>query len=400
MKYTYRALNNTEYLTGKVEALSEREVVEYLRGMGCVPVFIQVDKSIWTQYLSKIFDRVSYDDIINFTRELAIMLNAGLTITGSLDILTQQADKTSLRVLYNNLLTSIRAGDNFSKAISQQPHFSHLYVALIKAGEASGKLNDVMTKMADDLEKQRNFISKVKGTMVYPIIIIIGVVGVIVIMLMFVVPQLGTLYKEMGVELPLSTQIMIGSSDFLMHFWPHLLVIIAVIAFGIRKFFSIEKNKYFLHRTLIDIPKVGDIIVKSTLVSATRTLSLLIQSGVLMLESLSIVTNTTGNVVFQEAFKNIYRSVQNGITLSDSFQKEQIFPPILIQMIGVGERTGKLDEVVHKISDYFEMQTDSAIKTATTLIEPLTLVLLGGVVFVIVMSVLTPIYTLTSSIGQ
>lgn len=400
MKYSYRALNNNEYLTGKVEALSEGEVVEYLRGMGCVPVSIQVDRSLWTQYLSKIFDRVSFDDIINFTRELAIMLNAGLTITGSLDILTQQADKTSLRNLYNNLLTSIRAGDNFSKAVSQQPHFSRLYVALIKAGEASGKLNDVMTKMADDLEKQRNFISKVKGTMVYPIIIIIGVIGVIVIMLMFVVPQLGTLYKEMEVELPLSTQVMIGSSEFLMEFWPHLLIILAVTAFGIRKFFSIEKNKYVLHRTLIDMPKVGDIIVKSTLVSATRTLSLLIQSGVLMLESLSIVTNTTGNVVFQDAFKNIYRSVQNGITLSDSFQKEQIFPPILIQMIAVGERTGKLDEVVHKISDYFEMQTDSSIKTATTLIEPLTLVLLGGVVFIIVMSVLTPIYTLTSSIGQ
>ena len=219
-------------------------------------------------------------------------------------------------------------------------------------------------------------------------------------MLMFVVPQLGGLYKDMGVELPMSTQIMIGSSDFLMKFWPVILITSVVILFGIRKLFEIERYKFWLHSTLIKLPKVGDIIIKATLVSATRTLSLLIQSGVLMLESLSIVTNTTDNVVFQNAMKNIYRSVQNGITLSDSFQKEQIFPPILIQMIAVGERTGKLDEVIHKISDYFELQTDSAIKTATTLIEPLTLVLLGGVVFIIVMSVLTPIYTLTSSIGQ
>ena len=204
----------------------------------------------------------------------------------------------------------------------------------------------------------------------------------------------------MGVELPMSTQIMIGSSDFLMKFWPVILITSVVILFGIRILFEIERYKFWLHSTLIKLPKVGDIIIKATLVSATRTLSLLIQSGVLMLESLSIVTNTTDNVVFQNAMKNIYRSVQNGITLSDSFQKEQIFPPILIQMIAVGERTGKLDEVIHKISDYFELQTDSAIKTATTLIEPLTLVLLGGVVFIIVMSVLTPIYTLTSSIGQ
>jgi type IV pilus assembly protein PilC len=400
MKYTYRAQSNGQYITGKVEAQSEKEVVEYLRGMGAVPVGIQVDNSLWTQYLSKLFDRVSGDDIINFTRELAIMLNAGLTITGSLDILNQQTEKNSLKVLYTNLLTGIKSGDNFSKAVSQQPHFSRLYVALIKAGEASGKLNDVMSKMADDLEKQRNFMSKVKGTMVYPIIIIVGVIGVIVIMLMFVVPQLGGLYKDMGVELPMSTKIMIGSSDFLMRFWPVILVACIATVVVVRKFFAIERNKFALHSTLIKLPKVGDIIIKATLVSATRTLSLLIQSGVLMLESLSIVTNTTDNVVFQKAMKNIYRSVQNGITLSDSFQKEQIFPPILIQMIAVGERTGKLDEVIHKISDYFELQTDAAIKTATTLIEPLTLVLLGGVVFIIVMSVLTPIYTLTSSIGQ
>lgn len=400
MQYIYRALSGGQYITSKVEAQSEKEVVEYLRGMGTVPVSIKADNSFWTRYVSKLFDRVSSEDVVNFTREFAIMLNAGLTITGSLDILNQQTDKTSLRTLYTNILTSIKAGDSFSKAISQQHHFSRLYVALIKAGEASGKLNDVMARMADDLEKQRNFISKVRGTMVYPIIIIIGVIGVIVIMLMFVVPQLGDLYKEMEVELPISTKIMIGSSEFLMQFWPLIVGFVVVVIVALRKFFSIEKNKFFLHRTIIMIPKVGDIVVKATLVSATRTLSLLIQSGVLMLESLSIVTNTTENVVFQKSLQNIYRSVQNGVTLSDSFQKEQIFPPILVQMIAVGERTGKLDEVIHKISDYFELQTDAAIKTATTLIEPLTLVILGVVVFIIVMSVLTPIYTLTSSIGQ
>lgn len=400
MKYTYRALSSGEYVTGKVEAQSEKEVVEYLRGMGGIPVSIEADNTLATQYFSKIFDRVSSDDVINFTRELAIMLNAGLTITGSLDILNQQTEKNSLKTLYTNLLTSIKAGDNFSKAVSEQQHFTRLYIALIKAGEASGKLNDVMSKMADDMEKQRDFISKVRGTMVYPIIIIIGVIGVIVIMLMFVVPQLGGLYKEMGVELPLSTRIMISSSDFLMIYWPIILISCVAVVLGVRKFFSIQNNKYLLHKTLIGLPKVGDIVVKATLVSATRTLALLIQSGVLMLESLSIVTNTTDNIVFQQALKNIYRSVQNGTTLSDSFQKEQIFPPILIQMIAVGERTGKLDEVINKISNYFELQTDSAIKTATTLIEPLTLVILGGVVFIIVMSVLTPIYTLTSSIGK
>ncbi len=400
MRYTYRALNKNEYVTGKVEAKSEKEVVEYLRGMEYVPVNITGDNSLWTRYLVRLFDHVSGDDVINFTREFAIMLNAGLTITASLDILNEQTTKMSLRNLYSNLLTAIKAGDSFSKAISQDHHFSRLYIALIKAGEASGKLNDVMARMADDLEKQRSFMTKVRGTMVYPIIIIVGVIGVIIIMLVFVIPQLSGLYKDLGVELPLSTQILIASSDFLIHNGVILVALIVASFVGMRKLLSIERNKILLDEAIVRLPKVGDIVVKATLVSMTRTLSLLIQSGVLMLESLSIVTNTTGNLIFQRAMKEIYKDVQNGNTLSKSFQKQEIFPPILVQMIAVGERTGKLDEVIHKISDYFEMQTDAAIKTATTLIEPLTLVLLGFVVFIIVMSVLTPIYTLTTSIGQ
>lgn len=400
MRYTYRALNKNEYVTGKVEAKSEKEVIEYLRGMEYIPVSITGDNSLWTRYLVRFFDHVSGDDVINFTREFAIMLNAGLTITASLDILNEQTSKMSLRNLYSNLLTAIKAGDSFSKAISQDHHFSRLYIALIKAGEASGKLNDVMARMADDLEKQRSFMTKVRGTMVYPVIIIVGVIGVIIIMLVFVIPQLSGLYKDLGVELPLSTRILIASSDFLIHNGVILVALIVASFVGTRKLLSIERNKIILDEAIIRLPKVGDIVVKATLVSMTRTLSLLIQSGVLMLESLSIVTNTTNNLIFQRSMKEIYKDVQNGNTLSKSFQKQEIFPPILVQMIAVGERTGKLDDVIHKISDYFEMQTDAAIKTATTLIEPLTLVLLGFVVFVIVMSVLTPIYTLTTSIGQ
>ncbi len=400
MKYTYKALSKDEYLTGKVEAQSEKEVVEYLSSNGYVPVKIKPDTSQWSGFFRTFFDRVTQDDVINFTREFAIMLNAGLTITASLDILNQQASKGSLRTLYAHLLDRIKAGDNFSKAVSQEEYFSRLYVALIKGGEASGKLNDVMVQMADDLEKQRDFMTKVRGTMVYPIIVMVGVVGVIVILLMFVIPQLSGLYKDMGVELPISTKIMIGSSELLLAYWPIILGILGLGVFGLKKLFSIPKNKFILHQAMIAIPKFGDIFVMATLVSVTRTMALLIQSGVLVLESLSIITNTTDNLVFQQALRTIYTNVQNGSTLSDSFQREQVFPPILVQMIAVGERTGKLDEVVRKISEYFEMQTDAAIKAATTLIEPITLVVLGVIVFIVVMSVLTPIYTLTSSIRQ
>lgn len=400
MRYIYRALTKGAYVTGRVEAKSTQEVVEYLRGLEYMPVMIRLDDSLWSKYVSRIFDHVSFDDVINFTREFAIMLNAGLTITAALDILERQTGKASLRNMYTNLLTSIKAGDNFSKAVGSQRHFSRLYIALIKAGEASGKLNEVMLRMADDLEKQRAFMTKVKGALVYPLIIIIGVIGVLFIMLVYVIPQLSTLYRDLGVALPLSTQILIASSDFLVAYWPYLAVIGVVIALLTRRMLHNQRTRMILDESMIRIPKIGEIIVKATLVNVTGTFALLIQSGVLVLESLSIVTNATNNLLFQKALRDIFLSVQNGSTLSQSFEKEEIFPPILVQMIAVGERTGKLDEVVRKTADYFQMQTDAAIKTLTTLIEPITLVILGFVVFVVVMSVLTPIYTLTTSIGQ
>ena len=400
MRFSYKAYENGKYATGQVEAPTVKDVAEYLRKNNLIPVSIEPNNSLVHKLLPQVFDKVSQGEIVDFTRQFAIMLNAGLTISGALDILIQQTPKDSLRDMYNAISSSIKSGDSFSKALGKQPQlFSRLYLSLIKAGEASGKLNEIMAKMADDLEKQREYAAKIKGTMMYPIIILVGVVGVLAVLLTFVVPQLSGLYKDMGVELPLQTKVLIGASDFLVHFWPLVVLIIAAIAYGIKTYFSKEAHKFTFDSFLLKIPKFGEILVNSTLVSTTRTLSLLIQSGVLVLESINIIINSTGNLVFQQSFRNIYRSVQNGATLSESFAKEEIFPPILVQMVAVGERTGKLDEVLRKISQFFEMQSDIAVKAMTTLLEPLMLVILGGIVFMVVMAVITPIYTLTSSLG-
>jgi len=401
MRYNYRVYAHGQYTNGKVEATSVKEVSDYLRSNGFLPVYIGKNESLGKYLLPKLFNRVSQDDIINFTRQFAIMLNAGLTITGSLELLVRQTDQEGPRELFNDINTSIKSGDSFSKALSKHSHqFTTLYLSLIKAGEASGKLNEIMARMANDLEKQREFMAKVKGTMTYPIIVVLGIIGVMVILLTVVVPQLTGLYKDLGVELPLQTRIVIALSDFIIGRWYIMIAITVIAIVGLRKLFATDKYRLFFDTFVLKIPKFGELITMSTLVGSTRTLALLIQSGVLMLDSLSIVTNSTGNVVYQNSFRNIYRNIQNGQTLSDSFQKEDVFPPILVQMIAVGERTGKLDEVLGKISQFFEMQSDMAIKTVTTLIEPLTLVVLGGLVGLVVMSVITPIYTLTTSMGQ
>ena len=400
MLYSYKAISNNQFIYGKVEANSVKEVTEYLRSNNYFPVSINELKPQATEAFTQFFDRITITDVVNFTRQFALMINAGLTISSSFDILIKQSVKPSMRKLYTAVNTDIKSGDNLSKSFSKHPeHFSKLYVSLVKAGEASGKLNDIMLRLADDMEKQQEYIAKIKGTMTYPIIIIVGVIGVVIVLLTTVIPQLTGMYTDLGIELPIQTQIMIKMSEIMQVIWPLLIAGVVGAYFGIKKFFVSEDHRFLLYKFLMKLPLFGDLIKISSLVTSTRTLALLISSGVLVLESTNIIINATNNVVFQRSLRNVYKNIQDGSTISQAFQKEETFPPLLIQMTAVGERTGKLDEILMKVSHYFEVQSDMAVKTVSTLIEPMTLVILGGIVFLIVMSVLSPIYTLTSQVG-
>ncbi len=401
MIFKYSALAKEQVIKGKISASTEREVVEFLRNNSLYPVTIEKETEFQFNYLSRFFDKVSFSDIIDFTRQFALMLNAGLTLSSSFDIIIQQTKKKSMYQLITNLSDDIRSGENLSKSIAKYSNvFPRIYIALVKAGEASGKLNEILLRLADDLDKQREFNAKIKGTLTYPAIIIVGIVGVVFVLLTVVVPQLTALYKDLKIELPMATQIVITLSDIAVNYWYLIFVGIGGLVFGYRKFMENPGRRYAVFVTLMKIPVLGDIIRISSLVDSTRTLSILIGSGVLVLEGLNIVENTSNNIVFQRAFENVYKSVQGGMTISQAFEKESQFPPILVQMTAVGERTGKLDEMLSKISKYFEVQSDLTVKAATTLIEPMTLVVLGGIVFFIVVAVITPIYNLTTQLGN
>jgi type IV pilus assembly protein PilC len=401
MRYEYKAVSNGQIVSGKVEANSVKEVTDYLRNNNFFPIRINESRPIVENAMFWFLDRISQNDIVNFTRQFALMLNAGLTISASLDILIQQETKNSMRKMYSVINTDIKSGDSLSKSMSKRPEtFTKLYISLVKAGEASGKLNEIMLRLAEDMEKQQEFVAKVKSTMTYPVIIIIGVVAVVMILLTVVIPQLTGMYTDLGIELPASTQFLISTSNILRLTWPVVLIGIFGSIVGIKKLLKNEQRRYELYKFFMKLPVFGTILKISSLVTTTSTLSLLISSGVLVLESINIIINSTSNVVFQRAFRNVYKSIQDGSTISQAFSKEETFPPILIQMTAVGEKTGKLDEILLKLSRYFEVQSDLAIKTVTALIEPATLVILGGIVFLIVMSVLSPIYTLTSTVGS
>ena len=398
MLFYYKAIQNGKILKGKIEAGKEEEVKNYLKEKGLFVIEIKKEKKYQISFLSSIFDRVNFSDIVNFTRQVAMMLNAGLTLIEALDILKKQTTKQSFKKIINDITEEIKAGSSFSTALRKYTsYFSHLYIALVRAGEASGKLTEILLKLADNLEKEREFKEKVKGALIYPAIIIIAMIIVIFIMITFVLPKLLNLYKDFDMNLPFTTTLLIFISSFMTKFWPLVAVGVFLIVIVFRNYLKTKEGKFIYDSTLLKIPVLKEIIKTSSLVDVTRTLSILIGSGVSILEALEIVKDTLENVVYQKAFLNIYKKVEKGVSLGTAMEEEEIFPPILVQMTQVGEQTGHLDETLARISRYFEMESELAVKAMTTLIEPAILVFLGVSVGFLVMSVITPIYNLTSS---
>ncbi len=398
MQYQYRALKDSKIITKKIEADSEKNVIEYLRNNGNFPIEVREVKATEIALLSNFFNKPSFNDIVDFTRQIAIMLNAGLTIVDSLDIIKKQVTKPSLKKLIEDIDKDIKSGSSFSTALQKyRGIFSNLYIALVKSGEASGKLSDILLKLSDNLEKEREFKGKLKGAMIYPVIVVTAMFGVMFIMITFVVPKLLNLYKDFNIDLPVTTQLLIVVSSFSARFWPF---IIGAVFFGIslfKKYTATKAGKKSVDSLILRIPIINNVIKISSLVDSRRTLSILIGAGVSILEALAIVIETTDNAVFHESFITIKRKVEKGQSLGVSLQQEEIFPPILVQMALVGEQTGHLDDTLMRMSRYFEMESEIAIKALTTMIEPLILVFLGFGVGFLVLSVITPIYNLTSS---
>ncbi len=399
MLFKYRAIKNGKVESKTIEAISQDDVVSYLRQKDYFVVDVRRDRAGSLIGLEGIVNRVTFNDIVDFTRQLAIMLNAGLTIVEALEILRKQIVKESLHKIIVDIETQIKAGNSMSFVLRQYPqHFSNLYIALVKSGEASGKLSEILLRLSENLEKQREFRGKLRGALIYPVFILSAMVAVMFIMITFVIPKLLELYKNFQVELPFSTKILIAVSTFSATFWPLIIIIVVAVIVGFRQFLQTKQGKTVKDSLVLQLPIVKGVIRMAALVDSTRTLAILVGSGVSILESLSIIIDTTENVVYKESFARVYKKVEKGQSLGGAFGDDILFPPILTQMTIVGENTGHLDDTLTRLSKYFEFESELAIKTMTTLIEPTILVILGLSVGGLVFSIITPIYTLTTSI--
>lgn len=397
MQFLYTGVDKTGVKQkGKLEANSEREVIDYLRSNGITPLTVR-EQTKTPAFFSR--RKAKTSEIVIFTRQLSSMILTGLTLIESLKILEKQTTTPAMHAIIVDLISQISEGTPFSEALEgHRDSFSDIYIALIRAAEKGGVLDKVLLRLADNMEKSDELQRRVKGALIYPAIVIVGMLVVVIVMNIFVIPQLGNLYENLNLELPLSTRIVLGISKVFTNFYPILIIIGIGLYVGYKRAIKTPAGIKIIDKIRIKAPIVGPILVLSTLDETTRTLSLMIASGASIIESLQITANVANNYWYKSAILAASALVEKGLSLSDALSNQNIFPPMVIQMTKVGESTGSMDTSLAKISEYFERDLDIRVKTLTTAIEPILIITLGISVAFLILSVITPIYGLISQI--
>jgi type IV pilus assembly protein PilC len=399
MRIRYKAITKEgKVAQGLLDARDVGETAGYLRARGLIPINItRIDNQFWTQL--PFLNNVKNTDLVIFTRQLSSMLTSGLTLMRALEILKEQVKNEALIEIITSIIADVSEGKTFAQAIEKYPKvFSHIYVSIIKAGEQSGLLDKVLLRLADNLEKQSKLKSTIKSALMYPAIVVILMAVVMIVMMVFVLPQLTVLYKNLNVPLPLPTQIVVGFSNLVVATWPILLAGLAVLLFFYRKWSKTSDGRLIIDSLKLKMPIFGKLIEQSILAEFSRTLGLLVGTGTLVVDALLETAETTGNVNYRNAITAVSKQVEKGVSVGDALSHYPLFPSLLIQLVKVGEQTGKIDETLGKASEYFEREVDGKVKTLTTAMEPFIMIVLGVAVAFLIISVITPIYSLISSI--
>lgn len=396
IRFRFKA-KSKEGLTRKgiVEAQSLASAANVLREQGLV--IVELHELSASGSFFTMGNKVKFEDIVNFTRQLSTMIGAGLPLTDALSILQVQASPI-LQSKISQILRNIEGGSTFANALEAHPDaFSKVYVALIRAGESAGVLDTILVRLADNLESEREFRSKTKGALIYPVIVLIGMTVVGIVMMVFVLPKLTSMYQDFNAELPAITKALINFSNFLNRFWYIMIVGIFGLLYGLRVWKKTKSGAVAIDQLTLKIPIYGKIRLMVMMAEFSRTLALLASAGVSLVESLGIVKDVVDSVILSQSLVVIAKDVEKGNPLATSLAKHPAFPMIISQMVAVGEQTGKLDEILNRVAVYFEVESEHAIKNLSTAMEPLIMILLGVGVGFLIVAIIVPIYNLTSA---
>lgn len=397
--FSYKAKNpRGQRIEGQIEAENERIAKENLsdRGMRSVKVSSAEEKKGFTIPL-KFLSRVSTRDKVIFSRQLSIMITANVPIVKALKSLVMQTENPVLKDTVRELAAEIEGGSNLSGAMGLFPNvFSEFFVSMVRSGESTGNLDEVLNYLADEQEKDYEMMSKIRGSMIYPAFIIFGLIAVGILMMVFILPRLMEILLESGAPLPWTTRVLIITSGFMESYWWLLLILVIAASVTTRILIQIPAGRIVWDNMKVRLPLFGNIFRKIYIVRFTRSMGTLLAGGLDIVTGLTIVSDVVGNAVFKRLINQTIREVEDGNSITTIFQDSPLIPPMMAQMIAIGEESGQMVHVLNKITDFYSREVRSAVANLVTIIEPLVMILMGVAVGIMVSAVLMPMYNLAS----
>jgi type IV pilus assembly protein PilC len=384
--------------SGIIDAASESEVAELLHRQDLIIVSIRGTKK---KIITAIDKKVKLDELAIFARQLATMLDAGVSLVQALTILSEQIENTAFRNVVVEVRKDIENGMGFCEALAKHPAvFSGLFINMAKAGEAAGMLAEVLERLATYFEKTSVLRRKIRSSLIYPAVIVTMAIAITTFLLVYVVPTFKKIFESLGGQLPLPTRILIETSDILRRYIALVVILLIILGFIFRQYKNTEKGRFKYDSWKLRIPVLGNLFHKVVLARFARTFSTLVKSGVTIINALDIVAKASDNKILEKAIIESCAAVREGESICEPLAKSGIFPPMACRMIAIGEQTGQLEKMLSKIADFYEEQVDAAVAALTSMIEPLVIAFLGVVIGGIVVSLFLPIFKVTQLMGH
>lgn len=400
MKFIYQARTKSgDFKKGLVTAGSQSKAEQLLSDNGLIIISLKEQRESWASKLDVFSNRISYKDLVLFSRQFSTLVAARVPIVQSLRILESQVSNKGLVAITKSLVVSVEGGESLSSALAKHPKvFGNIYVSLVKSGEASGQVAESLSYLADQLEKDYDLRSRVKSAMTYPAFVLSALVVVGVLMFKFVLPNLISVLKEQNAELPLVSKILIQFTDFFEVYWWVVLLGLAFLAAGVRFYVQSRSGRYTWDRLKMRLPVLGQVLEKIYLARFSRNMATLVAGGIPIIQALKIISDIINNVIYRDILLEAAQQVTNGKAISESLAHHKEFPPLVTQMVKVGEQTAQLDTILLKLAIFYEKEVDAKVGTLSSLLEPIIMLILGLGVGLLVAGVLLPIYNLASAV--
>lgn len=401
-QFIYEAVTaNGKKVKGIHRTVSKTAAIQELREKGLIIRSVQEKKAGLMDREITLGRPVKLEHFVLFCRQFATLIRSGIQIDQSLEIMEEQTTSKNLKAALGDVTEKVRNGLQLSRAMSDHPKiFPEMFINMVASGESGGNLDEVLMRMADHYEKEHATIQKVKSAMTYPIIVLVLAVCVVIFLLLKIVPTFANMFEEQGVELPFVTRAIMFASDFVVHFWWLMLLVVVGIVFGLRLLAGTEEGKLALDKFKFRMPVFGSVFLKAAVARMSRTLASLYNSGVPVLQSIDITAKVVGNRVLGQVLADSRSSLSEGKQLSEPFEQSGLFPKLVISMLRVGEETGQIDHMLLKVAEFYENDVDQTVDRLKAILEPLMLLVVAGVVGFIVLAVMTPMFTIYETFLQ